>query len=1099
MTAVTTNPLAAGQWRLARVELFNWGTFGGFTPIDVARKGHLVTGASGSGKSSLLDAVAAVLTPDKWLRFNLAAQDTGGRGEDRNLVSYVRGAWSKSADEHVDRVVTTYARTGSVWSGILLRYEDGEGGTVVAARLFHLRGASTDRSDLRDACLLLRTPVTLQDLGPFVEKGIEARALKTAFPGETVTTSGSHSQFYLRLRRALGIDHENALLLLHKTQSAKNLSTLDQLFRQYMLEPPTTFAQADNAVAQFGELHRAHQHVVTLREQAEHLGRMAEVGDEHEKGLALRDQSDQLLAALDGYATGLELDLSRTVHHEMVSLHAQAQDDARAARDGAKRARERYDLAVEHTARLGGGEVGALAGRVEDAKRALHEVERRWESFAHELRDVGIVNTPTTRTELAELAEVARRTLAAEPTAVPHDVLDRAARTRRELARLEAEVDAMRRGRPTNMDPVLTSIRTQVATEVGVPEAALPFAGELIDVRPEHAAWTGAIERVLRPFARTLLVRPEHLAGVRRAIDRRHLGTRFVVEVAGRVGEAPRPATSPDSLLHKVDVASGPLHDWLVHALTHRYDYACVGSADDLDAVARGVTPAGQVKTSATRYEKNDTHPVDDRRRWVLGTDNAAKLGVLLEALAVARNERDAAEQAADAAQQTRYREAARRLTLTRVTRTTWDEIDREAARTLVAARRRQLEDATRTSPDLRDAQLRRQEAADEDAAANERANAAEQALAELGHRLAEREERIRELEARLTDGDRLDAEVLEQLDRRFHSDRRRLGPDDVARVATQVTHRLWEERSGAEASLRASGEQFVRLATQFRGRWPSTAADLTTTVDDRAGYRAVLDDIVARGLPEHEADFLRLLRDRSVELVGHLRGEILDAPQRVAERVDSVNDSLALSPFDEGVTLMIEPKVRRSEEVTAFLADLSTVIDGSWEADDLDAAEQRFAVLAELMRRLASSESADRRWRQRCLDTREHVTFLAKVLDDDRRVVDVYDSGGGRSGGQRQRLVIFCLAAALRYQLSDEGEVARYGTVILDEAFDKADAEYTRMAMNVFVRFGFQMVLATPQKLLQTIEPYVGAVTHVTNPDRRQSLVADVTFEERS
>src|SRR5690606_28231039 len=210
------------------------------------------------------------------------------------------------------------------------------------------------------------------------------------------------------------------------------------------------------------------------------------------------------------------------------------------------------------------------------------------------------------------------------------------------------------------MEPVLTSIRTQVAAEVGMPEAALPFAGELIDVRPEHAGWTGAIERVLRPFARTLLVRPEHLAGVRRAIDRRHLGTRFVVEVAGRVAEAPRAAASPDSLLHKVDVAPGPLHDWLVHALTHRYDYACVESADDLDGVVRGVTPAGQVKTSATRYEKNDTHPVDDRRRWVLGTDNAAKLGVLLEALADARTERDAAEEAAEAAQQTRYREAAR-------------------------------------------------------------------------------------------------------------------------------------------------------------------------------------------------------------------------------------------------------------------------------------------------------------------------------------------------------------------------------------------------------------------------------------------------------
>jgi len=58
-------PVHVGQWRLARVELLNWGTFDGHHRIDVARKGHLFTGASGSGKSSLLDAIGTVLTPDK--------------------------------------------------------------------------------------------------------------------------------------------------------------------------------------------------------------------------------------------------------------------------------------------------------------------------------------------------------------------------------------------------------------------------------------------------------------------------------------------------------------------------------------------------------------------------------------------------------------------------------------------------------------------------------------------------------------------------------------------------------------------------------------------------------------------------------------------------------------------------------------------------------------------------------------------------------------------------------------------------------------------------------------------------------------------------
>ena len=100
-------------------------------------------------------------------------------------------------------------------------------------------------------------------------------------------------------------------------------------------------------------------------------------------------------------------------------------------------------------------------------------------------------------------------------------------------------------------------------------------------------------------------------------------------------------------------------------------------------------------------------------------------------------------------------------------------------------------------------------------------------------------------------------------------------------------------------------------------------------------------------------------------------------------------------------------------------------------------------------------------------------------------------------SGGQQQKLVIFCLAAALRYQLaSPDDPVPSYGTVVLDEAFDKADVRYTRMAMDVFVEFGFQMVLATPQKLLQTIEPYVGGITTVNNPTRRHTLIADVTWD---
>lgn len=66
-----------------------------------------------------------------------------------------------------------------------------------------------------------------------------------------------------------------------------------------------------------------------------------------------------------------------------------------------------------------------------------------------------------------------------------------------------------------------------------------------------------------------------------------------------------------------------------------------------------------------------------------------------------------------------------------------------------------------------------------------------------------------------------------------------------------------------------------------------------------------------------------------------------------------------------------------------------------------------------------------------------------------------------------------------------------RYGTVILDEAFDRADSAYTRRALDVFTQFGFHMVLATPLKLLQTLEEYIGGAATVSIRDNRYSQIS--------
>src|SRR5205814_1260128 len=90
-------------------------------------------------------------------------------------------------------------------------------------------------------------------------------------------------------------------------------------------------------------------------------------------------------------------------------------------------------------------------------------------------------------------------------------------------------------------------------------------------------------------------------------------------------------------------------------------------------------------------------------------------------------------------------------------------------------------------------------------------------------------------------------------------------------------------------------------------------------------------------------------------------------------------------------------------------------------ETDGLPRFEERFVVLSTLVKKIASQETIDKNWRSLVLDVRQHVEFVAKELDSDDREVEIYRSGAGKSGGQRQKLAATCLAAALRYQLGGQ------------------------------------------------------------------------------
>ena len=1079
------------QWRLARLELVDWGTFSGRTVVDVARSGHLITGPSGSGKSSMLDAIATALTPRGRLRFNAAAQESTQR-DDRSLVSYIRGAWSRESDTDLNRAVTKYLRTGPTWSGIALRFDDGTGDSVSLVRLFQIRGRSTDVADVKDVSFVHRVAVGLDAFEPFVSPSLDVRGMKRAWPGAEIT-SGSSRGYFARIERLLG-PSTTALHLLHRTQSAKNLGTLDQLFRGFMLEEPSTFALADNAVQQFGELHAAHRLVVEAREQRDALRAMEPAVEEYEAAESRALAADRLLEALPVFQDRLRL---RLTEDALVAARTDAAGKAELHRRASER-RAEASAVVEQASlearALGGDRTEGARQRLAEAQRSAADVDRAWNEFVLDLTGVGI-EPPTSAEAFAEFHETARGevTATADPSSL-HDEFERAATARRTSERLRRDVEQVQRQR-SNLPAPLLAARSAIAAHLGVDTRSVPFVGELLDVAPEYAAWRGAIERVLRPVATTLAVRADLVPAVREFVDGRHLGVRLVFENVPMTVPAPRPARSDRSLLGRVTVTDTRFRDWVSWRIAEEYDYECVDSADELSRTDRALTINGQTRRGA-RYEKDDRFRVDDRTNWVLGSDTTAKLEALLAALTDAERDRERAEGLRDRAERRRDAELRRRTTLEMLLRRSWEDVDRDGAAARVSRATEALERLSQGNEDLERASAFEVESRRELRAAEEDERTAGVAAAQattLVQTLTAGVERLRQAVRNGT----IDDDTSSELDQRFHSVRRSIGRDEVADVGSRVQTTLYDQRDTARAASASAAKSFLGHALRFRTQWPAVVADLTDDIADRHGYRARLTEIESRGLPEHEQNFMRLLRDRSHELIGHLLAELRDAPKLIRERVEPVNTSLLQSEYDRDRFLQIRVRDNRSQEVQAFLADLRSIVEGSWADEELTTAEERFAALERLMTRLSSSQRSDLEWRRRCLDTREHVTFQAAEFDGTGAEQNVHDSGAGLSGGQRQKLVVFCLAAALRYQLTtDDDEIPRYGTIVLDEAFDKADAAYTRNAMDIFVAFGFHMILATPQKLLGTIEPYVGAVTAVTNETRQRSTLANIRWE---
>lgn len=1085
------------QFRMRRLQVFNWGTFSGLVEVPIAERGFLFVGRSGSGKSTLLDAMSALLVPPNLVDFNAAAREAERSGRDRNLASYVRGAWADQHDSDSGEIATQYLRKGSTWTALALEYGNRLGQTVSVIRMFWIAGNGSAAADVKKHYMVTERAFDIAaELDGF---DLDLRRLKNRL-GDDVHHFDTFAGYAERFRRLLGIQNEMALKLLHKTQSAKNLGDLNQFLRGFMLDEPETFTASQRLVADFAELDAAHKSVVIAREQVDTLS-PARVA--HDDLLTLRRQTNELRElhlCVDAYRE----------QHRLVLLDArmaeiQVQDTALVGEVAQRRqAVENHDQRLadlERQRREQGGDAldalerehGQVTRERDDRLRRRGKVEQACRELAWSL--------PGTAQGFAEIVGQARELLdgARDRAAGVEDRMDAIKRERMQaeqrFAEVRAEIDALKRN-PSNIPAPVQAMRARLCQELGLSENALPFVGELLQVKTEHAAWRGAIERVLHGFALSLLVDEQHYAEVSAWINKTHLGGKLVYYRVGHVDALRGRALDTRSMVHRLDIRDHAHRDWLSAELSRRFDYTCVDTAAALRHAERAITREGQVKHPGDRFEKDDRRAVDDRRHWILGFDNRDKLGVFeQEGQGLAQTIAQSAA-ALDALKAERDADGDRRVSAANLLHVEWEEID-------VAPKLRRLGDIETQLQQLRQGDASLQDVMqrlDEERALRVRAaKTYEDAMAE---RLAMGKERERIEARRESCASRAGEMPLSPMQSQGLAGRLPAHPpltlDNLDGQINQVERGLNESLAHQAAQDNALVQAIEECFRAFCRRWPQDGGDFTPNMDSAEGFLARLRRLELDGLPKHEARFFDLLQSQSKQNLLVLQKHMTEARKSIGQRMDEVNESLERVPFNRGTLLQIDLSDRGLQEVRDFQQQLRDVLSHN-QTEDRERAEAQFAILRQLVARLGADDPEHKRWREQVLDVRQHVEFVGVEMEaDTRRQIEVYRSGAGKSGGQRQKLATTCLAAALRYQLGgDDGHLPRYAPVVLDEAFDKADNEFTALAMNIFENFGFQMVVATPLKSVMTLEPFIGGACFVDITGRHDSGVLLISYDE--
>ena len=1094
-------------FRLQRLEVLNWGTFDEHIwVLNLAGKNGLLTGDIGSGKSTLVDALTTLLVPPQRIAYNRAA---GAEVRERTLRSYVMGHYKSERNEVGGSAKPVALRDQNSYTVILGMFHNaGFQKTVTLAQVFWMKESQGPPARFYAGC-----EREMSIAGEFSRFGPDIADLRKRLRNDGVTLYENFPPYGAWFRRRFGIGNEQALELFNQTVSLKSVGNLTDFVRTHMLEPFDTTPRIAALIGHFDDLNRAHEAVLKAKHQIELLCPLVADCDRHAdlvKAIAeLRVCRDALkpwfaqckLVLLEKRLNTLNEDLIR--QNERLAHFATQRNTLQA---------NERDLRL-CIAENGGDRISRIEEEIRTKQETQQLRQKKAARYAELVKALGLVPAEA---EAAFRAQRRRCSALRKEAQLKEDQLQNElnetgvvfARERETHAQLIQEIDSLK-ARRSNINAAQVAMRRRICEALDLNETQMPFAGELIEVRPEERDWEGAIERIMHNFALSLLVSDSQYARVAEWVDRTHLKGRLVYFRVRPGHKVPLKPNHPDSVVNKLAVKpDSPYYDWMEREITHRFDVACCTTQTQFRRETRAITQAGQIKMPGERHEKDDRHRIDDRGRYVLGWHNEAKIAVLQE------KARHMADQLAQigahigALQQEQQTVKAHLEILSKL-----DEYR--------DFREMDWHDLARDIAALQDEQHRLEAASDILHTLGAQLNALMERIALNERQLDQIKDSRSKTQQKINDAKALEKQTRVLLEEAIGN-----LIDDANRIETLFSEALGKTAFTVESCdanerrmrewLQTKIDNEEKKNSRLRDRiidamrayctaYSLETQEVDVSVDAADAYREILAQLQADDLPRFESRFKELLNENTIREVANFQSQLVRERETIKARIARINESLNRIDYNPGRYIVLEAQTGTDADIRDFQSELRACTEDTLTgSEDEQYSEAKFLQVRRIIERFRGREGRseqDRRWTAKVTDVRNWFVFAAseRWREDDSEHEHYADSGG-KSGGQKEKLAYTVLAASLVYQFGLEPGDVRSRTfrfVVIDEAFGRGSDESAQYGLRLFEQLNLQLLIVTPLQKIHIIEPYVAAVGFVHSRDGRTAALRNLSIEE--